>query len=134
MSMLIKFSLDWKSQISLARQHFEQHKKDVYIVAIDAEVLTSKIINLSSDDVRRHLLSGSHQAIKFAKAWSEVLVVWEVPSEAIVESVRYYIDSEDGEDVYEMLKNPNYNPSNPRAPRHEGANFPESIDFSTYPF
>jgi hypothetical protein len=128
----ISTSADQERQINLAITNAERDRRDVYVVVIDIEAFRSTIVDLSNNANRQHFLTGSHRAMNFARVWSEVLVLDQIPTEAIIETVRYFYVS--GEVRFEVTRNPNYTGNNAREPTDEEGNFPENMDHSNYPY
>ena len=94
-------------------RNFLKHGRsvDYRLIAIDARLLNSEIIDLTNPAVRRvhqlHLRQ-NEKAKNYALAWKEVLVKDFIPTEAIIESTRFYYDARSGRIEKTTTRNPKY--------------------------
>ncbi len=132
----ISTSRNLRRQESLINRNImnDPQHKDIYMDVIDLHRLgNTNIVDLSKETNRKSFLGNNKQVRDYAAAWGVLLIHWEVPSEAIIESVRYYYDAARDMTQYEVLRNPNYSPEPATEPRAEIGNFPDKIDQSRYP-
>lgn len=90
----------------------------LYLVTIDVRYLAvgnqgrlnePTVVNLDDDRVRNALLSSNRQALNYARSWNEVLIYWAIPSQAIVNSRRYYFNPYTNRvEAMTPIENPNY--------------------------
>ncbi|KAI9554852.1 hypothetical protein GHT06_020129 [Daphnia sinensis] len=85
----------------------------LYLVTIDVRYLIAgtnqaTVVNLNDDRVRNALLSFNRKAYNYARTWKEVLIYWEIPPHAIVNTRRYYINRYTFKVEFVDIQNPYY--------------------------
>ncbi|KAI9554855.1 hypothetical protein GHT06_020132 [Daphnia sinensis] len=106
---------------SNVERRFRWNTRDVhhqlYLVTIDVRYLTvgnqrrpnqPTVVNLDDYRVRNALLSSNLQAFNYARSWNEVLIYWAIPSQAIVNTRRYYFNPYTNRVEVIEIPNPNY--------------------------
>ena len=122
-------------QISFAHRLVERDRKDVHVVAVDAEhLLGNEIVNLADEKTLRKYLFGDQRALNFAQAWGLVLVANEIPNVAIIQSARFFYDESNGLVDFDVKENPNYAGESGTPPTEADPDYPDSVDHSSYPF
>ena len=94
------------------RQNILEHGYSVvHMITIDVGLLDSKTINLNKRadrEVHQLHLRQNEKAKSYALAWKEFLVKYFIPTEAIIESTRFYYDARSGRIDKTTTRNPKY--------------------------
>lgn len=119
----ISTSADWQRQDCTIRRNVEQRwqynrytrsSHHLFLATIDVRYLgrdrgrPNPVLNLADSRTRNALLSSNQKAVNYARSWSEVLIYWSVPSQAIVSSTRYFFNPHTEQVEAEETRNPNY--------------------------
>ena len=108
----ISTSTDLKIQERIIKNNILEYGYSVVrMITIDVGLLDSETINLNKladREVHQLDLRQNEKAKSYALAWKEVLVKDFIPTEAIIESTRFYYDARSGRIEKTTTRNPKY--------------------------